>query len=314
MTELAFIFDGQGAQTPGMGRDLYEAYPAFRESMDAVDPSGDIRALCFEGTEEQLADTRNTQPCMVAVEVSIAALLASEGIEPAMAYGLSLGEYAALAAAGVLEPRQAVELVAFRGQAMAEAAEAFGACGMAAVLGADVPALEALCAKVGEEGGGFVAVTNYNCPGQQVISGEAAAVEAACARAKEEAGAKRCIPLAVSGPFHTKIMAPAGDRLRERFATETFAPARVPVLHNTTARPLEEGRTVADMLVEQVQCPVHFDGCVEYMLAQGIATVVELGMGKSLGKFVKKVSKEAETLAVFDCESFEAVKEALNGR
>jgi len=317
MKELAFIYDGQGAQTPGMGKDLYEAYPAFRETMDAVDPDGSIRELCFNGTEEQLADTRNTQPCMVAVEVSITALLADAGIEPAIAYGLSLGEYAALAAAGVFEPRQAVELVAFRGQVMDEAARAFSDCGMAAVLGADPSSLEALCAQVEAEGLGFVAVTNYNCPGQQVISGEGAAVEAACARAKEATGAKRCIPLAVSGPFHTRLMAPAGERLRERFVSETFAPARIPVLHNTTARALDPvldaGLTVADILVDQVQQPIHFDRCMENMLAAGITTTVEIGMGKSLSKFVKKASKEAETLAVFDCESFESVKEALNG-
>ncbi|MGI6220915.1 MAG: ACP S-malonyltransferase [Coriobacteriales bacterium] len=311
MNKLAFIFDGQGAQAPGMGKDFYDAYPVFRAAFDAIDPIGRYQELCFEGTEEDLADTRNTQPCMVALELSIAALLADAGIEPAMAYGLSLGEYAALSVAGALGTRDAVELAAFRGEVMAEAAEGID-CGMAAVLGLDADGVIAACDKVADEGVGYAAPTNFNCPGQIVVSGERLAVERACEVAKE-LGAKRCIPLAVSGPFHTKFMQPAGEDLAAVFEDIEFGALKIPVLFNTTAAPLAEGRTIAEMLVEQVQSPIHFDDCARRMAADGIMTAVEIGCGKSLSKFVAKVDKAIETLAVFDVESFEKTKEALCG-
>lgn len=311
MEKIAFIFDGQGAQAPGMGKDLYEAYPVFRAAFDAVDPIGRYQELCFEGTEEDLADTRNTQPCMVALELSIAALLADAGIVPSMAYGLSLGEYAALSVAGALTPRDAVELAAFRGEVMAEAAEGID-CGMAAILGLDAEGVIGACAQVEVEGIGYAAPTNFNCPGQIVVSGETAAVERACEIAKER-GAKRCIPLAVSGPFHTKFMAPAGDDLAACFEDIEFGELKIPVLFNTTAAPLAEGSTIAEMLVEQVQSPIHFDGCVARMRDEGIMTAVEVGCGKTLSKFVTKVDKAIATLAVFDVDSFEKTKEALNG-
>lgn len=304
---FAYIFDGQGSQAPGMGKALYDAYPAFREAFEAMDPTGRYRELCFEGTEEQLADTRNTQPCMVCVEVATVELLSSMGVEADMAFGLSLGEYSALAAAGAMTPAQAVELVAFRGQQMHEASKGLD-CGMAAVLGLDESAIAQACEQASSAG--FVAITNYNCPGQIVISGERAAVELASEKCVE-LGAKRCIPLAVSGPFHTKLMEPAGRALAERFEDEEFSPMRIPVLFNTTARALEEGATVAQMLVDQVSNPVHFDGCVAYMLEQGISTVVEIGPTRSLGKFAKKVDRGIETLAVSDPDSLENTLAAL---
>ena len=309
MEKLAFIFDGQGAQVPGMGKDLYETYPLFRSAFDEIDPVGRYQELCFEGTEEELADTRNTQPCMVALELSIAALLADAGIAPAMAFGLSLGEYSALSVAGALTPRDAVELAAFRGEVMAEAAEGID-CGMAAVLGLDTEGVVGACSQVEAEGVGYAAPTNFNCPGQIVVSGERAAVARACEIAKER-GAKRCVPLAVSGPFHTKFMAPAGNDLAACFEDIEFGELQVPVLFNTTAAPLEEGSTIAEMLVEQVQSPIHFDGCVARMRDEGIVTAIEIGCGKSLSKFVSKVDRSLTTLAVFDVDSFEKTKEAL---
>ena len=309
--ELAFVFDGQGAQAPGMGKALYEVYPAFAQALEEMDPTGRYRALCFEGTEEQLADTRNTQPCMVAVELAIVALLRDAGIEPSLAFGLSLGEYAALASAGVFAPAQAVELAAFRGQAMAGAAEGV-VCGMAAVMGLDAAGVQEACEQAADAG--YVVPTNFNCPGQIVISGETAAVEAASAKALE-LGAKKCIPLAVSGPFHTRYMAPAGEALAARFETEAFGEMRIPVLFNATAQPLQEGQSVPELLVRQVQNPIYFDDSVRWMLEKGICTVVEVGMGGSLSKFVKKTAKEAgvpcETFAVHDPDSFEKAKAAL---
>ncbi len=307
--QFAFIYDGQGSQKPGMGADLYEKYPVFHDALDAMDPTGKYRELCFNGTEEQLADTRNTQPCMVAVELALTALLESVGIKPSMTYGLSLGEYAALSAAGTMDPKTAVDLVAFRGNAMAEAAKGYD-CGMAAVLALDAQKLEQACGSAKDAG--YVAITNYNCPGQIVISGEKAAVDKACEAAKE-LGAKRCIPLPVSGPFHTKLMEPAGQAIAAKLEGFEFGSMDVPVLFNTTAKPLEEGSTIASMLVAQVQNPVHFDGCVETMVQSGITATIELGAGKSLTKFVKKIDKSVQTYAVYDVKSFESVRDGLAG-
>ena len=304
--KCAFIFAGQGGQVPGMGKELYDNYPVFKSALEQMDPTGKWRELCFEGTAEQLADTRNTQPCMVAIESATTALLKAEGIEPSMAFGLSLGEYSALVAAGSLSAADAVELAAFRGEAMTKASYGID-CGMTAVLGLSEELIQQACEQAKDVG--YVAITNYNTPDQIVISGEKVAVNKASEVAKE-LGAKRCMPLAVSGPFHTKFMKPAGDALKQRFETIEFAPLQIPVLFNTTARPLAEGVTIAQMLVQQVQNPIHFDSCVEYMKQCGITCTIEVGVGKSLSKMVKKIDKEITTLQVFDCASLEETKQA----
>ena len=208
---LAFLYAGQGSQHPGMGADLYEAHPAFRAVLDAAGVDFDLKTTMFTDPDGVLNLTEYTQPCMVAFAAGMTALLAERGIVPDYAAGLSLGEYSALQCAGVFTAPQAISLAAFRGKAMAAAA-AGRPCGMTAVLGLDREKLQEACRQAA--GAGVVEIANYNCPGQLVIGGEQAAVDKAAALAKE-LGAKRCLPLKVSGPFHTSLLAPAGDALRE---------------------------------------------------------------------------------------------------
>lgn len=305
--KLAFVYAGQGSQHIGMGRDLYAKFPVFREIFDEAGER--IVSLCFDGTEEELAKTSNTQPAMVAFAAGLTALLYAEGIRPKMAAGLSLGEYSALYAAGALDVKTVISLAAFRGRAMETAVQGLS-CSMQAILGLDREKLQAACDAAAELG--TVQIANYNCPGQLVIAGEVAAVE----KAAEDAlalGAKRTVPLKVSGPFHTSLMAPAGAALEERFRSISFSPLAFPVVFNATARPLEDGATVAQMLVRQVQSSVYFEDTVRYMEASGIDTIVEIGPGKTLSGFIRKTTKNIQTYAVEDAESLSAVVAALKG-
>ena len=229
---LAFLYAGQGSQHPGMGADLYEAHPAFRAVLDAAGVDFDLKTTMFTDPDGVLNLTEYTQPCMVAFAAGMTALLAERGIVPDYAAGLSLGEYSALQCAGVFTAPQAISLAAFRGKAMAAAA-AGRPCGMTAVLGLDREKLQEACRQAA--GAGVVEIANYNCPGQLVIGGEQAAVDKAAALAKE-LGAKRCLPLKVSGPFHTSLLAPAGDALREKFREIAFGAMRIPVLFNCLGR------------------------------------------------------------------------------
>ena len=296
--KLAFLYAGQGAQHPGMGKDLYDAYPAFRAAFDAAAAAVpfDLKTLCFEGPAQQLADTRYTQPCMVAFAAGVTAVLQQAGIVPAAVAGLSLGEYSALCAAGVFTAPAATALAAFRGQAMATAVTG-RACGMAAILGLGREALEAVCQTASSAG--VVQIANYNCPGQLVIGGDAAAVQLACTLAKE-AGAKRCLPLAVSGPFHTSLMAPAGDALRARLAGMPLQKPLIPVYFNCLGGPMRPGDTIPALLEQQVQSPVYFEDLLRRLQQDGIDTVLEIGPGRVLSGFVKK------TLALPPQRSFAA--------
>lgn len=306
---LAFLYAGQGSQHPGMGADLYEAHPAFRAVLDAAGVDFDLKTTMFPDPDGVLNLTEYTQPCMVAFAAGMTALLAERGIVPDYAAGLSLGEYSALQCAGVFTAPQAISLAAFRGKAMAAAA-AGRPCGMTAVLGLDREKLQEACRQAA--GAGVVEIANYNCPGQLVIGGEQAAVDKAAALAKE-LGAKRCLPLKVSGPFHTSLLAPAGDALREKFKETAFGAMRIPVLFNCLGREMGPEDTIPALLEKQVQTSVYMEDTIRRLAELGVDTIVEIGPGKALIGFVKKTAPAIKTYAVETCADLDALSAALKG-
>ena len=306
---LAFLYAGQGSQHPGMGAALYEAHPAFRAVLDAAGVDFDLKTTMFTDPDGVLNLTEYTQPCMVAFAAGMTALLAERGIVPDYAAGLSLGEYSALQCAGVFTAPQAISLAAFRGKAMAAAA-AGRPCGMTAVLGLDREKLQEACRQAA--GAGVVEIANYNCPGQLVIGGEQAAVDKAAALAKE-LGAKRCLPLKVSGPFHTSLLAPAGDALREKFRETAFGAMRIPVLFNCLGREMGPEDTIPALLGKQVQTSVYMEDTIRRLAELGVDTIVEIGPGKALIGFVKKTAPAIKTYAVETCADLDALSAALKG-
>ena len=306
---LAFLYAGQGSQHPGMGADLYEAHPAFRAVLDAAGVDFDLKTTMFTDPDGVLNLTEYTQPCMVAFAAGMTALLAERGIVPEYAAGLSLGEYSALQCAGVFTAPQAISLAAFRGKAMAAAA-AGRPCGMTAVLGLDREKLQEACRQAA--GAGVVEIANYNCPGQLVIGGEQAAVDQAAALAKE-LGAKRCLPLKVSGPFHTSLLALAGDALREKFKETAFGAMRIPVLFNCLGREMGPEDTIPALLEKQVQTSVYMEDTIRRLAELGVDTIVEIGPGKALSGFVKKTAPAIKTYAVETCADLDALSAALKG-
>ncbi len=307
---LAFVYAGQGSQHAGMGRDFYQEFPLYREVIDNLDVDFDLKQISFEGPEEVLTRTEYTQPCMVAFAAGVSALLQEEGLTPQMAAGLSLGEYSALQAAGVFDAQTAVNLAAFRGQAMEEAVRDIP-CGMTAVLGLEREKLQEICQQASALG--VVSIANYNCPMQLVIGGALPAVEEA-SRLALEAGAKRCVPLKVSGPFHTALMDSAAEKLHEEFQDAEFGDMNFPVIFNATARPSGNDETLPELLEKQVHQSVLFEDTVRYMAEQGIDTVVEIGPGKALSGFIRKTVKGIKTYAIEDAESFRQTVAALHNQ
>lgn len=310
---LGFLYAGQGTQHPGMGADLYEAYPAFREVLDraAAEVDFDLKTVCFQDPDGVLTQTRYTQPCMVAFAAALTAVLREKGIVPSAVSGLSLGEYSALHAAGVFDAGTAVRLVAFRGKAMEEAA-AGRESAMVAVLNLDEDALQDACGAALDLG--LAAIANYNCPGQLVIGGDKAAVEKAAALAKEK-GARRCLPLKVSGPFHTALMAPAGEALREYFKGVAFQEPQIPVYFNCLGGAPAGGKTdIPQLLIRQVQSSVYMEQCIRSMCSGpiGVDALVEIGPGKALSGFARKTVPETAVCAVETAADVEGLEKALS--
>lgn len=291
--KLALIFPGQGSQYAGMGRSLYERYPAARDIFDRADHclGFSLSKLCFEGPEVELAKTINAQPAILTTSVAYLRILQEQGIEPAGAAGHSLGEYTALVAAGSLSFEDAVRLVRQRGRFMQEAVE-LGRGGMAAVLGLEVSAVQEVCREASARG--VVEAVNYNSPGQIVIAGENEALDLAC-RLAEEKGAKRCVRLPVSAPFHSSLMRPAGDRLTGELARLEVKDPAIPVVTNVSASYVTGAEEIKQALVKQVYSPVLWQGCVEKLIADGFHVFVEVGPGKVLTGLVKKINRKLTT-------------------
>lgn len=309
MSKIGFVYAGQGSQVVGMGKSFYDNYELAKDIFDNIDLDIDVKKLCFEGPLEELSKTSNTQPCMVAVAVVATKLLKENGINPNYVAGLSLGEYSALNAAGVLSDQDAINLVRFRGQAMERAAKGIESK-MVAIIGLDRDLLNEAVNEASELG--VVSIANYNCPGQLVIGGQADAVSKASELALEK-GARRAIPLNTSGPFHTELLAPASDELKEKFKDVQFNEMQVPVIFNSSAKELEAGVSVASMLEKQVMSSVYFEDSVRYMIDNGVDTIIEIGPGKVLSGFIRKIDKSIKTYQVEDQASLEKTLAGLKG-
>ena len=305
MTKTAFLFAGQGAQYLGMGRDLYDHYPIVKETIDQASQvlGYDLRYL-IDTEEEKLNQTRYTQPAILATSVAIYRLLQEKGHQPDMVAGLSLGEYSALVASGALDFEDAVALVAKRGSYMEEAAPA-GSGKMVAVLNTPVEVIEEACQKASELG--VVNPANYNTPAQIVIGGEVVAVDRAV-ELLQEAGAKRLIPLKVSGPFHTALLEPVSQKLAETLAQVSFSDFICPLVGNTEAIVMQK-EDIAQLLTRQVKEPVRFYESIAVMQEAGVTNFIEIGPGKVLSGFVKKIDKTAKLANVEDQASLEALLE-----
>ena len=292
--KIAFLFSGQGAQYPGMMKDLYTSESSAKAVFDVADEvlGRDISTLCFDGEQEELNLTHNTQPCVLAADLAAAAALSAHGVKPEAVAGFSLGEYAALSFAGVLSAEEAFRLIQIRADAM-QAAVPPGEGGMAAFVGAAPEQVEEICSKVTA---GYVVAANYNSPVQTVVSGSAAGVDEACALA-EEAGL-RCVKLAVSAPFHCAMMEPAAMRLKEEFEKTAFSEPSVPVYMNVDGMPLPLGKDASDLLVRQAMSPVRWVQTLQNMQAAGIDTFIECGPGRTLSGLVKKTLKGVTILRV----------------
>ena len=301
--KTAFLFSGQGAQKLCMAKDLYDEFDIVRETFDQASQvlGYNLREL-IDNDETKLNETQYTQPAILTTSVAILRLLSEQGIKPDLVAGLSLGEYSALVASGALDFAEAVALVAKRGQYMTEAAPT-GSGKMVAVMNTEAALIEEICEQAAERG--IVSPANYNTPAQIVIGGQAEAVDYAVELLKE-AGVKRLIELKVSGPFHTAILKPASEKLAKELEQVNFNSFKLELISNTTAKVMKDSE-VKELLTRQVMEPVRFYESIETMKALGVQRFIEVGPGKVLSGFIKKIDKEASFTNVEDLTSFKAL-------
>lgn len=307
---IAFVFPGQGSQRAGMGRALAAAFPICRDAFEEADAAlGEpLSRLCFEGPDDQLALTSNTQPAMLAVSVAFDRLLRSRGCTPALLAGHSLGEYSAHVSAGTLGFADALRAVRRRGQYMQEAV-AVGAGAMAVVMGLDAERLERACHDVAD--GEVVSPANWNAPGQVVLAGHAAAVARAGVRAKE-LGARRVMSIPVSAPFHCALMRPAEERLAPELRALVVDTPAVPVVSTVDAEPKLSGAEAIEALIRQVSAPVRWEAVVRRLVREGATTFVEVGPGRVLGGLIRKTDRSLRVAHVEDPDSLASTEAMLD--
>ena len=309
---IAFVFPGQGAQKVGMGQSLAAEFPICRETFAQADAAlgESLSTLCFEGPEDRLMLTENTQPAILAMSVAVHRLVDQHGVRARFAAGHSLGEYSAHVAAGTLSFADALRTVRRRGRYMQEAVPV-GEGAMAAILGLDADGVERACADAAAESGQVVSPANLNAPGQVVIAGTTAAVALASEKAKA-LGAKRAIPLAVSAPFHCALMKPAEDRLAPELRALTTNAPSVPVVANVDAEPKRDAASAIEALVRQVSAPVRWEDVVRRLIAEGTTTFVELGPGSVLAGLIKKIDRSVKVMSIERADGLTAALNELN--
>ncbi len=299
MGKKAFIFPGQGSQYPGMGKELFENFPVAREAFQEADDvlGWKLSKLCFEGPDEELKLTSNTQPAILATSVAVLRVLESEtGLKADFLAGHSLGEFSALVASGTIKFADAVRIVNLRGKYMQESVPV-GTGAMAAILGADTELVKEICEEAAQ--GEVVVPANFNSPGQIVIAGHAAAVQRAVETAKNR-GIRKVMLLPVSVPSHCSLMAPAGAMLAEVLNEIQFNPMQIPVVSNVEAKPNADSARVKMLLVEQLSSPVLWDASIQELVSLGVTSFTELGPGKVLSGLVKRIDKTVNTRNIED--------------